>query len=151
MSKKYIVTLTENERQELQRMIKVGKGAARQLSHARLLLKADVSQGEGWSDEAISAALEISVRSIERVRQTFVEDGYEAALRGRKSQRVYHRKLDGQQEAYLVALTCSRPPEGHQRWTMRLLADKMVELEYVKEVSHETISQVLKKMNLNRG
>ncbi len=100
MSKKYIVKLTENERQELQQMIKGGKGAARQLAHARLLLKADAALGEGWSDDALSDDLDMSVRSVERVRQTFVEDGYEAALYGRKSQRVYHRNLDGQQEAY---------------------------------------------------
>src|SRR4051812_38772259 len=101
--------------------------------------------GPGWTDTRIAEAVRVSVRTVERVRQRFVEDGLEAALRPRPSPRVYARKLDGEQEAKLVALACSQPPEGKQRWTLRLLAERMVELEVVSELSHETVRQTLKK------
>ena len=150
--KKYRVTLTNEERHELNQLINKGKGAARKLLHARILLKADGREGQaGWTDEAIKAALEVSISTIERVRERFVEEGLEAALVHKAPTREYKRKLNGEQEAHLVALVCSQPPEERQRWTLKLLADKMVELDYVDTVSSETVRQVLKKMNLSLG
>jgi transposase len=144
--KRYRVTLTVEEREALGGMIARGKGDARKLAHARVLLQADASAGgPDWTDTRIAEAVRVSVRTIERVRQRFVEEGLEAALRPRPSPRVYARKLDGAQEAKLVALACSEPPEGKQRWTLRLLAERMVELEVVPELSHETVRQTLKK------
>jgi len=147
--KKYRVTLTEEERKNLEQLISRGKGAARKLLHARILLKAD--ETVGWSDERISEALEVSLSTIGRVRERFVEEGVEAALERKAPNRVYQRRLDGVQEAHLVALVCSPPPEDRGRWTLKLLADKMVELEYVEYVSKETVRQTLKKMNLSPG
>ena len=150
--KKYVVTLTESEREELQRVIRKGKAAARKLLHARILLKADSSPGQpGWSDEAISEALEVSWSTIGRVREQFVDKGVTAALERQPAKRVYERKLDGEREARLVALVCSQPPQGSPRWTLQLLTDKMVELGYVEEISDETIRRTLKKMNLSLG
>ena len=150
--KKYRVTLTSEERHELNQQISKGKGAARKLLHARILLKADGSEGqEAWTDEAIKTALEVSISTIERVRERFVEEGLEAALVRKAPTREYKRKLNGEQEAHLVALVCSQPPEESQRWTLKLLADKMVELDYVDTLSSETVRQVLKKMNLSPG
>jgi transposase len=147
--KKYRVTLTEEERKTLEQLISRGKGAARKLLHARILLKAD--ENVGWSDERISEALDVSLSTIGRVRERFVEEGLEVALERKAPQRVYQRRLDGAQEAHLVALVCSPPPEDRGRWTLQLLADKMVELDYVESVSKETIRQTLKKMNLSPG
>ena len=147
--KEYKVTLTEQEREELEQLIRKGKSAAQKLVHARILLKAD--RQVGWTDEAISEALEVSVSTIERVRERFVADGLEAALERQAPKRVYKRKLDGEQEAHLVALVCSQPPEDQGRWTLRLLAEKMVELEYVESIAPETIRKTLKKMNLSHG
>jgi len=144
MAKKYIVTLSAEERETLQRLIASGTAPARKLTHARILLKADA----GWPDQAISKALDVSIPTIERVRQCFVEEGLEAALNRHLPTREYQRKLDGEQEAHLIALACSKPPKGHKRWTLRLLADKMVVLEYVESVSHETVRQVLKQDKL---
>jgi transposase len=147
--KKYKVTLTEQEREELGQLISRGKGAARKLLHARILLKAD--SGMGWTDERISEALEVSVSTIERVRERFVEEGVKAALDRKAPQRVYKRKVDGETEAHLVALVCSPPPEDRGRWTLKLLAAKLVELDYVESIAPETVRQTLKKMNLNPG
>jgi transposase len=150
--KKYIVTLTESEREDLQTMIRKGKAAARKLMHARILLKADSSLGQSaWSDEAISEALEVSLSTVGRVREQFVENGVTAALERQPTKRVYERKLDGEREARLVALVCSQPPQGSPRWTLQLLAEKMVEVGYVEEISDETIRRTLKKMNLSPG
>src|SRR3954462_10404096 len=127
-------------------MIARGKADARKLAHARVLLQADASAGgPNWADTRIAAAVRVSVRTVERVRQRFVEEGLEAALLPRPSPRVYARKLDGAQEAKLGALACSGPPEGKQRGTRRLLAEGMVGLEVVPERSHETVRQTLKK------
>jgi len=146
MAKRYRVTLTAEERSALGGMISRGKADARKLAHARVLLQADASEGgPGWTDTRIAEAVRVSVRTIERVRQRFVEDGLEAALLPRPSPRVYARKLDGEQEAKLIALACLGPPGGKQRWTLRLLAERMVELEVVPELSHETVRQTLKK------
>ena len=146
MAKRYRVTLTVEEREALDGMISRGKADARKLAHARVLLQADASEGgPDWTDTQIAEAVRVSVSTIGRVRQRFVEEGLEAALRPRPSRRVYARKLDGAQEAKLVALACSGPPEGKKRWTLRLLAEGMVELEVVPELSHETVRQTLKK------
>src|SRR6266545_6760461 len=140
MRKKYHVTLTDEERGTLQAMIASGRGAARKLTHARILLKADGRHpGNGWQDRRIGAALEVGMATVERVRQRFVEEGLDAALVPRKPRREYRRKLGGQEEAHLIALACGAPPEGHARWTLRLLADRMVALEHVDTVSYETV------------
>lgn len=146
MAKRYRVTLTEPERQELRRLISHGKADARKLAHARILLQADESDGgpKGTDDE-IADSLDTCARTVERVRERFVEQGLEAALLPRPSKRVYTHKLDGRQEAQLIALACSKPPAGKARWTLRLLAGELVELEVVDAVSHETVRQTLKK------
>lgn len=150
--KKYIISLTAEERQELEKLTNTGRAAAYKLNHARILLKADINQQSGgWTDLAISEALDISQATIERVRQRFVEQGVEAALNRQPRRRNKRRRLDGEQEAHLIALACSSPPSGHARWTIRLLADQMVELEYVEEVSRETVRQTLKKTTSNHG
>ena len=152
MKKKYIVTLTEAERQTLEAMLSRGKAAARKLMHARILLKADSSPGgAGWSDDTIAEGLEAGRATVERVRREFVEEGLPAALERRKPRRQYERALDGDGEAHLVALACSQAPEGRARWTLQLLADRMVQLEYVDKVSKDTVWRVLKKTNLSLG
>jgi hypothetical protein len=146
MAKRYRVTLTQPERQELQQLISRGKADARKLAHARILLQADESPGgPRRTDDQIASALNTATRTAERVRERFVEQGLEAALLPKPSKRVYARKLDGRQEAKLIALACSEPPAGKARWTLRLLADEMVELEVVDALSHETVRQTLKK------
>ena len=152
MRKKYLVRLSETERAELEALVKTGRAAARKRLHAQSLLKADEGEhGPAWSDAAVSQALEVGVRTVERVRQCLVEAGLETALNGRPQARYKSPKLDGEQEAHLIAIACSAPPAGRTRWTLRLLADRMVELAYVDTVSYETVRQVLKKMNLSRG
>lgn len=152
MAKKYRVTLTEDERTMLTTMITTGSAPARTLTHARILLKADQAEGgPAWTDDAIRDALDVGLSTIARVRERFVELSIDDALYRRSTPRPRQRLLDGTEEAHLLALTCSAVPEGNERWTLRLLADKMVELEYVDRISHETIRQVLKKMNSSRG
>lgn len=152
MSKKYIVSLSAEERQSLEQLTKKGKAPAYKINHARILLKADTNQQDGgWIDEAISKALDVSIPTIERVRRLLVEQGIEAALTRKAPSQSKRRKLDGELEAHLIAIACSQPPEGQARWTLRLLADRIVELEYVESISHETIRQTLKKTNLNLG
>ncbi len=152
MKKKYIVTLTQEERQMLQQMLSRGKAAARKLMHARILLKADTSDdGPNWRDNAIAEGLEVGDATVERVRKQFVEEGLEAALERRKPRRQYLRTLDGDGEAHLIALACSQAPEGRSRWTLRLLADRMVALEYVDAISKDTVARALKKTNLSLG
>ena len=152
MRKKDLVRLSETERAELEALVKTGRAAARKRLHAQILLKADEGEhGPTWSDAAVSQALEVGVRTVERVRQCLVEAGLETALNGRPQARYKSPKLDGEQEAHLIAIACSAPPAGRTRWTLRLLADRMVELAYVDTVSYETVRQVLKKMNLSRG
>lgn len=152
MRKIYIVTLTSEERATLRELISSGKAAARKLSHARILLKADSGKsGPDWNDSAISKALDVGTATVERVRKRFVEYGLEAALGRRKPKRQYKRRLDGDGEAHLIALACSESPEGSARWTLRLLADRMVALEYVDKLSYQTVRRVLKKTNLSLG
>jgi transposase len=146
MAKRYRVTLTQPERDELGQMIRKGKSAASKLAHARILLQADESDNApGRTDKQIAQALNLSTRTIERVRERFVEQGFEAALVPARSKRIYTRKLDGKQEAKLIALACSKPPAGKKRWTLRLLADEAVELQIVDSLSYETVRQTLKK------
>lgn len=145
--KKYIVTLTDDERQSLSALVSSGKAAAKRITHARILLKADAADGgPSWRDADIALALDVSVCTVERVRERFVEQGLEAAL-VRKPQARPSRPpvLDGDAEARLIVLACSRPPEGRARWTLRLLADRLVELEVVESVSHETVRRTLQK------
>jgi len=152
MEKKYIVELTDEERQKLSELISSGKSMARKLTRARILLKADSSpDGLNWSDGQISQALDVGRATVERVRKRLVEEGIESALNNQKPQRIYQRKLDGNGEAHLIALACNQSPEGYQRWTLRLLANRMIQLAYVNSISHETVRQTLKKTNLNLG
>jgi transposase len=147
MSKKYIVTLTEAERAELRKLVSTGKGAARRLAHARILLKAD----QGLIDQQIAAEVGVGTATIERVRKRFVEEGMEASLDPRRPDKPREHKIDGEVEAHLVAIACSAPPKGRAHWSLRLLADKLVELEYLPSVSHETVRQVLKQTSLAPG
>jgi transposase len=144
--KKYVVTLTEDERLSLSSLVSSGKAAAKKITHARILLKADRDGGPNWRDADIALALDIGVRTVERVRERFVEQGLEAALARKPQDRPSRLPVfDGDAEARLIALACSHPPEGRARWTLRLLADRLVELEVVEAVSHETVRQTLKK------
>jgi transposase len=148
MPKKYIVRLSADERKELKALVNKGKTAAYKRLHAQVLLKADISKnGSCWTDKKISEAFDIGLRTVERIRQRLVEGGLESAINRAKQERTKSRKLDGEQEAYLIALSCGEPPEGRARWTLRLLASRLVELDYVEGISHETIRQVLKKRN----
>ena len=150
MKKKYPVILSDTERDELKRLIAAGTSEARKLSHARILLKADESpEGDGWVDERVADAVEVSQPTVARVRRQYFEQGLQAALNRRPPKREYHRKLDGEQEARLVAMACSEPPEGQARWSLRLLADRLVELEIVEDISYQTVRRTLKKTNLS--
>ena len=141
--KKYIITLTDEERAQLHHMLSAGKAAARKLTHARILLKADRNEAPEWTDAAISAALEVTPQTVANVRQAFVEEGLEVALSGHSTRNQRGRKIDGECEAHLIALLCQPAPTGHARWTLRLLAGRMVKLEYIDAVSHETVRQSL--------
>ena len=147
MNKKYVVRLTADERASLQRLVSVGKAAARKILHARILLQADQGpQGPAWHDEQIAEALAAHPRTMANVRQRLVEEGLEAALNRKKQDRPSRqRKLDGRAEAHLLALRCGEPPAGRRCWTLELLADRMVELKVVDSLSYETVRQVLKK------
>ena len=149
---KYIVRLTAEERTELEDLIHTGKRAASVLIHARILLKADVGEGgPGWDDERIAEAVECGASTVYRVRQALVEEGLPAALFRQKPTGRQYRKLDGAQEAHLIALACGAPPEGRATWTLRLLADRLVELEVVDSISPECVRTTLKKTNSSRG
>jgi transposase len=146
MKRRYLVTLTLEERKELQSMVSRGTTAARKLVRSRILLLADEAEGgPGKSDPEITEALGCGRATVERVRKQFVEEGLEATLTPKPTTRTYENRLDGKAEAHLVAMACGAPPEGRGRWTLRLLADRMVGLGYVEAVSHETVRQTLKK------
>jgi transposase len=152
MEQRYAVRLPEAEREALERLIAAGSAPARKLMHARILLKADRGPGgPGWVDTAIAEAVEVSQPTIARVRRQYVEAGLDAALNRRAPRREYRRKLDGAQEAHLLALACSAPPAGHARWSLRLLADRMVELQHAEDLSYQTVRRVLKKTNSSPG
>jgi hypothetical protein len=151
MHKKYLVTLTADERQQLEQLVSKGKAAARTLTRAWVLLKADAgSAGPAWTDEQIRQTFSVGLVTIYRVRQSFVEDGLPFALGRKRPCRSRPRRLDGEQEAHLIALACSSPPAGRCRWTVRLLADRMVALGHCASVCPETIRQTLKKTNGDR-
>ncbi len=151
--KKYIVTLMKDERELLNTFISKGRYRSQKVINSLILLACDEGkfQTQRSINEEIARVLNISMRKIDRVKKRFVEDGLDVALTGRKGSRVYARKADGDFEAHLVALSCSAPPEGFARWSLRLLADKVVELDYIDNISHETIRRVLKKTNLSLG
>ena len=152
MRKQYVVRLPEEERARLRTIIGRGGAPARALAHARILLKANQGEaGPGWTDAAIAAAVEVDPTTVARVRKRYVTDGVEAALHPKAPDREYRRRLDGEQEARLVALTCGRPPAGRPRWTLRLLAERLVALEVVESVSRETVRQTLKQTGSSRG
>jgi hypothetical protein len=152
MARKFIVTLTPEERHLLTLLVSTGKAAASKLAHARILLKADAAPGgPAWTDARIAAALDVSDSTIYRVRQAFVEDGLEAALVRKRPTGRQYRKLDGAQEARLITLACSRPPAGRDHWTLRLLADKLVELAVVDSISPECVRMTLKKTTSSPG
>ena len=142
MNKRYVVGLSEEERGALQRIVRSGRHAARKIRWAHALVKA----AEGWKDQEIAEALDISLPTVQRIRQRFVEEGLQVALGARSHKpRPYLQRLDGTREAKLIALACSKAPEGQKRWTLRLLAAKMVELQVVERVSYQTVRRVLKK------
>ena len=145
MYKKYVVRLIKEEREQIEKLVRRGRAHARSLLYGRILLKADADGPDRWTDERIAEALEVSTATVARQRRRFVEDGLEVALMAKKPGRPRRRVLDGRAEAHLVALSCSEPPEGRGSWTLRLLADRMVELGHVGGVSHETFRRTLKK------
>ena len=152
MAQKYRVLLTEEQRTALHQLTASGVAPARSLTHARVLLKADESEaGPAWTNRAIAAALDVDELTISRVRRRYVQQGWEAAVHRKVPEREWERKLDGAQEAHLMALACSEPPAGRERWSMRLLADKFVELGQVAAISHETVRQMLKRGRSSRG
>ena len=152
MVKKYIVRLSEDERKELEALVNKGRVAARKRRHAEILLKADQGEyGPVWNDGKIAEAFNIGRSTVERVRRRLVEEGMESALNERQKSRHRSKKIDGENEARLSAQVCSEPPDGRARWTLKLLAERMVELEYVESISAEAVRQTLKKTNLNPG
>src|SRR3712207_6477115 len=152
MNKKYIVQLTPDQRATLEQLTRTGTTTAAQQRHARILLKADAGPaGLAWEDAVIATAVEVSIPTVERVRRQFVTAGLDAALRRKPTTRASQRKLDGAQEAQLIAIACSPPPEGAERWTLALLADKLVELKVVDSIARDTVRVTLKKTRSSRG
>lgn len=150
--KQFVVALTPEDRSALRKLVAAGKAPARTLMHARILLKADQGPGgPGLSDPAVARAVESSKNTVARVRQRYAEKGLEAALERQASRRVYRRKLDGDGEARLVLLACSAPPDGQARWTLQLLANRLVELQVVEGISDQTVRRTLKKTSSSRG
>ncbi len=149
--KKYIVELTSEERKQLQQLVKKGKVPGYKIRHAQMLLKADQgNKGPSWPDVQVAEVFAAHVTTVERLRKRFVEQGLEAALE-RNKRNNYARKLDGDAEAHLIAIACSVPPAGRSEWSLRLLADRLVELSVVDSISYMTVSRTLKKTNLSRG
>ena len=147
MQKKYVVELTSEERRQLTELVKKGKTAGYKIRHAQILLKVDQGKkGPGWPDITVAKAFAAHITTVERLRKRFVEEGLEVALE-RHNRKNYIRKLDGDGEAHLIALACSEPPEGRQRWTVRLLADELVALKVVDSCGKTTVHETLKKMN----
>jgi hypothetical protein len=146
---KYRVTLSEEERQLLEAISSKGSHKSQKVLNALILLDVDINQPKEArsTNESISKVLKISMKKIDRVKKRFVEDGLEIALLGHPKEREYEKKVDGDLEAHLIAISCSEPPEGFSRWSLRMLADKVVELEYVDSISHETVRRTLKKTN----
>jgi len=149
MHKKYIVRLTSEEREPLEGLVKKGRIAVPKMKHAQMLLRVD-AEGSNWTDERVAEALGCHAQTVQSVRQRFVEEGLEAALERKPQARPSRaRILDGEKEARLIALGCSPPPEGHSRWTLKLLADRLVALDFVEAISYETVRRTLKKTSCN--
>ena len=148
----YKVTLTDNEREQMKAILSKGKHSSLQFRNACILLNSDESEaGKRVSNEQIAQILHINTKTVERLKQRFVEEGFEACMDRKSYPEVKEVKTDGDFEAHLIAISCSKAPKGYARWSLRMLADKMVELKYVDTISHETIRRVLKKTKLNRG
>jgi len=149
----YKVTLTKEERDQLTEMTRTGTHAAKKIIHALILLNVDRGNynTEKQINEDICKVLKIGMRTIDRVKKRFVEEGFDAALKMAPTSRIYDKLVDGDMEAHLIALACGEPPKGHARWSLRLLADKLVELRYTEDISYETVRRTLKKTNLNLG
>ena len=152
MKHKYIVKLTETERSQLKEMISSGEASARQIRRAYILLKSDSSEeGPNWNYQEICDAYEVSSLTVYNVRKNYVEGSLKRAILRKKPNRVYERRLDGEGEARLIELACSAPPDGYESWSLRLLQDRLIHLEVVESISHETIRQTLKKTNSSLG
>jgi transposase len=148
----FVVRLSEAERAQLHTLIGRGQAPARALTRARILLKANRGEaGPAWTDAAIAGALEVGLSTVARVRQRYVRGGLAAALWHKQPEREYRRKLSGEGEAHLIALACGTPPAGRGRWSLRLLAERLVALEEVESISHETVRQVFKQTRSSRG
>lgn len=148
MANRYTITLTQDERDELKQIIAKGKHTSQTYRNAYILLNKDegvFSNGQKITNEELTKVLHINTRTVDRVKKRFVEEGFDASLSRKKTSRVYERKIDGDVEARLISIACSEPPEGMAKWSLRLLADKMVELEYVESISHESVRTLLKK------
>ena len=146
MNQKYIVKLTETERTQLKELISSGEASARQIRRAYILLKSDSSEGgPKWKYQTICEAYDVSQLTVYNVRKKYIESGLKGAILRKKPDRVYERRLDGEGEAHLIALACGEPPDGYERWSLRLLKDRIIRLEIVENISHETIRQTLKK------
>jgi transposase len=152
MKSKYLIKLTAEERQQLEELLSSGMISARTLKHAQILLKSDSGpEGANWSYNKICEAFDVAPLTVMHIRKRYSEEGLAASLQRKKPEREYEHCLDGDAEAHLVAMVCSQPPQGNDRWTLRLLKKRMVELTYAETVSHETIRTTLKKMNLSLG
>jgi len=152
MKQKYVVKLSETERSQLKELVSSGEASARQIRRAYILLKSDSSPGgPNWKYKDICDAYEVSSLTIYNVRKNYIEGGLKRAILRKKPERVYERRLDGEGEAHLIALTCSDPPDGYERWSLRLLQDRIIRLEIVENISHETIRQTLKKTSSSLG
>lgn len=150
--KRYKVTLTKQEREELKAILSKGKHTSNQYRNACILINCDEGgEGRKISNEQIAEVLQVNTKTVERLKQRFVEEGFDSCLERKPYPEVKHLKTDGDFEAHLIALSCSKAPEGYVRWSLRLLADKMVELKYVENISYETVRQVLKKTKSNPG
>jgi len=150
---RYKVTLTKQERDELSDIVQKGKHRSQKVLNALILLNCDEGKfhKHRTRNKDVASILQISMRKIDRTKKTFVEEGLDIALDGTKGQRVYQKKADGDFEAHLIALSCGDPPEGYSQWSLRLLADKVVELNYIDDISYETVRRVLKKTKLSHG
>lgn len=152
MYQKYLVKLTDTERYQLKQLVSTGTAPARQIRRALILLKSDCSpEGPNWTYEAICTAFDVSNVTVTAARRTYVESGVEAVLTRKKPDRIYEHRLDGEKEAQLIAVACGEAPDGHERWTLRLLRDRFIKLGHVDNISHETIRTTLKKTNLSLG
>lgn len=149
MNTKYLVVLSDEQRQHLEKLTSSGKVPARQMKRAQILLKSDVQAS--WSYEQIMEAFDVSAVTVAKVRKTFVEQGMDVALQRKKPDREYEHVLDGEGEAHLIALACSEPPTGRKQWSLRLLQERFVKLGHVDNISYETIRRVLKKTNSSPG